>query len=186
MDTIVLYGKRELDIYMNPQRQNLIRCMKIAGVPMTPKQLSEQIGISPSSVQHHIRQLRELGLVELDHTELIHGITASYYRILPRTVQIGSLVHDENKNQRLALLQAELSQVFSGFTAYCETSTEAAVGHRQFGDMISGITHLTAGEAVELYGMICAFLASHEERGEATRAWEYALIAYPVTEEKDA
>ena len=49
MDTIILYGKHELDIYMNPQRQNLIRCMQIAGVPMTPKQLSNQLGVNHAS-----------------------------------------------------------------------------------------------------------------------------------------
>ena len=182
MDTIVLSGKRELDIYMNPQRQNLIRCMQIAGEPMTPKQLSNQIGISASSVQHHIKQLMELGLVELDHTEQIHGITASYYRVLPKTVQIGSLVADEHRNQRLALMQADISQVFSGFAAYCLEHSEATVGPEQFGDMLCGITHLTPPEAKELYGVIRAFLDAHEERGAGTRAWEYALIAYPVAE----
>ena len=186
MDTIILSGKRELDIYMNPQRQNLIRCMQIAGVPMTPKQLSNQLGISASSVQHHIRQLVELGLVELDHTELIHGITASYYRILPKNVQIGSLVNDENRNQRLALLQAEITQVFSGYTDYCEANTEATVGQTQFGDMVSGITHLAPEEAKELYGIIRTFLETHESRGAGTTPWEYALIAYPVSEETHA
>ena len=186
MDTIVLSGKHELDIYMNPQRQNLIRCMQIAGIPMTPKQLSNSLGISPSSVQHHIRQLVELGLVELDHTELIHGITASYYRILPKTVQIGSLVNDENQNQRLALLQTEITRVFSGYTAYCEANSEATIGREQFGDMVSGILHLAPEEATELYGIIRDYLAAHETRGAHTAPWEYALIAYPVSEEPHA
>lgn len=182
MDTIVLSGKRELDIYMNPQRQNLIRRMQISGVPMTPKQLSDQIGISASSVQHHIRQLVELGLVELDHTELIHGITASYYRILPKSIQIGSLMDDENRNQRFALMQTEISRVFAGFSAYCHANPDAISGTRQFGDMLSGITHLAPDEAKELYAMIRDFLDRHEERDNSTAAWEYALIAYPVSE----
>ncbi len=180
MDTIVLSGKRELDIFMNPQRQNLIRCMKITGVPMTPKQISDQIGISASSVQHHMRQLIELGLVELDHTEQIHGITASYYRILPKTIQIGSLVDDENRNQRLAMMQSEVSRVFSGFVSYCEASPKPPVQAQQFGDILTGITHLQPEKAKELYAMIRAFLDAHEECGASTAAWEFALIAYPV------
>jgi len=182
MDTMVLTGKRELDIFMNPQRQNLIRCMKISGVPMTPKQISALLGISPSSVQHHIRQLVELGLVELSHTEQIHGITASYYRILPKNIQIGSLVDDENRDQRLALMQADISRVFSGFTGYCMANSEATVGIEQFGDMLSGIAHLTPQEAKELYAMISAFLDAHEEPAAGAKPWEYALIAYPVSE----
>ena len=186
MDTIVLSGKRELDIYMNPQRQNLIRCMQISGVPMTPKQLSNRIGISASSVQHHLQQLIELGLVELDHKEQIHGITASFYRIRPKSIQIGSFADDDLKHMRIALMQTNLSSAFSGFTSYCAEHPEAIVGPEQFGDMLSGITHLTPAEAKELYGMIRAFLDAHEERGSGTSAWEYALIAYPVSEETHA
>ena len=186
MDTIVLTGKRELDIFMNPQRQNLIRCMQIAGVPMTPKQISDRLGISASSVQHHLMQLVELGLVELDHTEQIHGITASYYRVLPKTVQIGSLVDDDLKHQRLALMQANLSSIFSGFTTYCAEHAEAKLGPEQFGDMLSGITHLTSAEAKELYDLIRAFLDAHEERDAGTSPWEFTLIAYPVQEKAHA
>ena len=186
METIVLSGKRELDIYMNPQRQNLIRCMQIASVPMTPKQLSNLLGISPSSVQHHIRQLVELGLVELDHTELIHGITASYYRILPKTVQIGSLVNDDLSHMRTALMQANITRIFSGFSDYCLATVQSTVGSEQFGDMLTGISHLTPAEATELYGMIRAFLAAHEESASGTSPWEYALIAYPVSEKPHA
>ena len=186
MDTIVLSGKRELDIFMNPQRQNLIRCMKVTGVPMTPKQISDQIGISASSVQHHMRQLIELGLVELDHTELIHGITASYYRVLPKTIQIGSLVEDENRNLRLAFTQAEISRVFSGFLSYCQGASQRTAGSEQFGDILTGITHLQPEKAKELYAMIRAFLKEHEQTGRSGAAWEYALIAYPVSEEAHA
>lgn len=180
MDTIVLSGKRELDIYMNPQRQNLIRCMQISGEPMTPKQISDRLGISPSSVQHHIRQLMELGLVDLSHTEQIHGITARYYRILPKNIQIGSYNADEHQTQRRAILQAEITHVFSGLVDYYASDPEIKLGVVQHGDMLSGITHLRPDEALKLYAMIRAFLEEHEEGKAGTDAWEYALIAYPV------
>lgn len=186
MDTIVLSGKRELDIYMNPQRQNLIRQMQITGVPMTPKQISDQLGISPSSVQHHLRQLVELGLVVLDHTESIHGITASFYRVLPKTVQIGSLADDGLNHLRTALLQTNLSSVFSGFLAHCEQHAGETPAPEQFGDILTGISHLTPAEAAKLYGMIRAFLAAHEQSAPGSCAWEYALIAYPVQERAHA
>ena len=57
MEPIILSGKKELDIYVNPQRQNILRCMQIKGEPMTAKQIADQVGISASSVQHHIRLL---------------------------------------------------------------------------------------------------------------------------------
>ncbi len=186
MDKIVLSGKRELDIYINPRRQDLLRCMRISGVPMTPKQLAGKMGVSPSSIQHHLRKLMEIGLVELSHTERIHGITASYYRAPPKTVSIGSLIEDKNKAQRLALMQSSLSRVFSGYAAYCEEDPEEAVGAAQYGDMLSGIIRLDGEEAKALYSLIRAFLDAHEQSGGGGDAWEYALIAYPVAEAENA
>ena len=186
METIVLTGKKELDIYVNPQRQNILRLMQISGVPMTAKQLADQVGISASSVQHHIRLLIELGIVEPSHTEQIHGITATYFRVLPKTVRIGSLVADENSNQRVALMQANLTRTFTGFLEYCSGTSEATIGDQQFGDMLSGITHLKPEEAKALYSMIANFLQTHEEAQANTSAWEYALIAYPVSEKPHA
>lgn len=186
MDTIVLTGKKELDIYVNPQRQNLLRRMRLAGVPMTPKQLADQMGISASAVQHHIKLLVELGVVELHHTERIHGITASFYHVPSKTICIGSLLNDETRDQRVALMQADLSRTFSGFTAYCGQASAPAAGERQFGDMLCGIVHLEEAEAKELYAMIRAFLKEHEQTGRSGAAWEYALIAYPVSEEAHA
>ncbi len=186
MQTIVLTGKKELDIYMNPQRQNILRCMQIHGEPMTAKQIADQIGISASSVQHHIRLLRELGIVESSHTELIHGITATYFRVLPVNVRIGSFIGDEHANKRIALMQGNLNSAFTGFLDYCAASSDAETSDQQFGDMLHGITHLRQDEAKQLYQIITDFLQTHETPAEQTSAWEYALIAYPVEEEKHA
>jgi len=185
MDTLLLTGKKELDIYVNPQRQNLLRCMQIAGVPMTPKQISDKLGISPSAVQHHIKKLTELGIVELSHTERIRGITASYYRVLPKTVSIGLMNRDETAGDRFALMQNSLSSVFSGFSDYCQKSPDDSDSGAQHGDMLSGIIHLKREEAKELYGIIRGFLDAHDQKEAGAEAWEYALIAYPVPDGKN-
>ena len=64
----------------------------------------------------------------------------------------------------------------------------SAIGSRmsdetQFGDMISGITHLTPSEAKELYQMIRSFLDAHECASADSDAWEFAIIGYPVGQE---
>ena len=81
--TIDITTKKQMDIYMNPQRQRLLKEMSIYGKPITPKQLSNILNISPSSVTYHLKKLQELGIVELDHTEMVHGICAKYYKKLP-------------------------------------------------------------------------------------------------------
>ena len=183
MESIILSGKKELDIYLNPQRQNLLRCLRIAGVPLTPKGIADRIGISASSVQHHIRKLAEIGLVELSHTKRIHGITAKYYKVSTKTVRIGGFDNDELREERFSLIQAILSGVFAGFTAYCAKRPKDEPEDRQFGDMLSGVMRLNEGEARALYVKIRDFLREHEGEGEEGEAWEYALIAYPLRRE---
>lgn len=185
MDVVVLSGKKEMDIYINPQRQKLIRCMRLAKAPQTPKQLADQMGISASAVQHHLKKLGELGLVEVSHTELIHGITASYYKLLPKTVSIGGtmggLIQDEYAEQRFALMQNSVSAVFEGFARYCKNADKSN-SHTEHGDILSGIIYLAPQEAKELNGIIRAYLDAHETAKEDCEPWEYALITYPVQE----
>ena len=190
MDTIVLTGKRELDIYVNPQRQRLLRCMRLAQTPRTAKWLADEMGISASAVQHHLKKLMELGIVAISHTERIHGITASYYKALSVTVSIGGarggLLKDENAGQRLALMQNSVSAALQGFSEYCKNSVECAEEKAQHGDVLSGIIYLSPGEARELYGMVRAYLDARGTGGEGGEPWEYALIAYPARREADA
>ena len=187
MDTIYLSGKKELDIYINPQRQELLRRMEISGVPITPKQLADQMGISASSVQYHIKKLVELGIVALHHTEHIHGILASYYEVLPKTVSIGCQLDDGYDVQRIAYMQNALNSVFSGMTDYYKTDCKNPESEEQHGDFLSGIVYLENEEAKQLYDMIKIFLNEHQKKKqENTVPWEYALIAYPISGKKDA
>lgn len=181
-ETVVLHGKKELDIYMNPQRQNLIRCMKIEGEPLTPKQLSVKLGISASSVQHHLKKLAELGLVEVSYTRQIKGITASYYSLLPKTVAIGGELKDENFNQRLVIMQNALSSAFDGFAKYSSAAAGLQEG-RQHGDVLSGVVHLSNKDAKELYTLVRTFLEEHETKEKGCIPWEYSMVFYPAGEE---
>ena len=185
MDTIRLQTKEALNIYINPQRQNILRHIRIAGVPMTPKQISDHVGISPSSVQHHIKRLLSIGVVALDHTQRVHGITAKYYKIVPKTVQIGSPVPDANDQQRMALMQNAMASAFAGYAEYYRNSLPKTKPGEQFGDIQYGILHLTNEQASEVYGLICDYIRTHEQKTSESGAWEYMLIAYPVTGEQN-
>lgn len=205
MASIVLSGKKELDIYINPQRQRLLRTLAIAGAPMTPKQLSGVLGISPSSVQHHIQKLVTLGVVAESHTQRIHGITAQYYYAPPVTVRIGYGVEAGLYTQRFALIQNGVNEVLQGFMDYshspatllppCHTaeaesdcSAKEAVlpNATPYGDVLWGIARLTESEAQEVMALVRTFLRAHETPSPDRMPWEYALIAYPVPEEPHA
>ena len=110
---ITLATRKQMDIYMNPQRQRLLKALEVSGKPMTPKQLSNVLKISASSVSLHIRKLVELGLLELDHTESIHGIQAKYYKKLPVSVSIGGNLDDDLKEERFYLSDYIMTELWN-------------------------------------------------------------------------
>ena len=181
---IVLAGKKELDIYVNPRRQELLRLMQIINQPITPKALSRRMGISASSVQYHIGKLLELGAVELHHTEQIRGITARYYWLPPRTISMGRTPNSAENAQRIAIMQNALSTTFSGFAEYaraCQAPPDEALC-----DMSWGVLHMEESEVIQLKKLITAFIREHEKPGAKGIPFEYAIIAYPVEEPGDA
>ncbi|MGL6216441.1 MAG: winged helix-turn-helix domain-containing protein, partial [Lacrimispora sphenoides] len=149
--------------------------------------LSEKLEISPSSVQHHIKKLSSLGVVELDHTEMINGITARYYKPTYVNVQIGLDHPDENNMQKEVLVQEQIAGTYEGFLAqkkkylerYDSTNPESTWN---LGDILTGVIHLSEGEGKELLMMITDYLDRHAIPSAEKSPWEYAFILYNAEE----
>lgn len=189
-DIIILKSKEELDIYVTPQRQRLLRQMERSGRPVTPKQLSSKLNISASSVQHHIKKLEALGVVQLDHTEKINGITARYYALTPGLVGMGLLHNEPDDTARQILLQNTVNQVLAGFQRRLRRHGKAYAQRTQPGetsaeDVLRGVVHLPPERAKELMAGIRAFIHQHGKAGENTVPYEFALISYRADEEED-
>jgi predicted transcriptional regulator len=187
MKKVVLTTKEELNIYMSPTRQQLLRLLNIANTPMTPKMLSDKLQISASSVQHHIKKLMSLGLIELDHTEVINGITASFYKPTQVFVQVGLNQLDDLAEQREALLQDSIAQVYGGFRRQMKKrislqGSKDSDGLQKWGDILSGVVHLNEQESDELMKLVTSFLERHTTPTADSSPWEYAVIAYNAGE----
>ncbi len=183
MDKITLSTKKELEIYMNPVRQKLLRLLERSRVPMTPKQLSEKLEISPSSVQHHIKKLSSLGLVELDHTKMINGITARFYKPTYVNVQLGLDHPNENNLYKEVLVQEQIARTYEGFLTqtkkYQERYNSAEPESTEnLGDILTGVIHLSEGEGKEFLKMITDYLDQHAIQSVEKSPWEYAFILY--------
>lgn len=187
MKKIELTTKEELNIYMSHVRQQLLRLLNISGAPMTPKMLADKLGISASAVQHHIKKLMSLGLLELDHTESINGITASFYKPAQVTVQIGLGRDDSLTRQKDALVQDSIAQVYDGFCRQMKKRIELSGVKdsdklRGWGDILTGVAYLDENESKELMNLIGSFIEKHSEPGPDRRPWEYALVVYDAEE----
>lgn len=183
MDRVTLISKKELDIYMNATRQKLLRQLSIANAPMTPKMMADKLQISASGVQHHIKKLMLLGLVELDHTELINGITASFYRPAQVTVQIGLTQSDAFAEQREVLIQNSIAQVYDGFQKQMKKHIELhgdkdPYNLKRWGDIMSGVVHLNRQQSDDLMRLITEYIEGHVTPTADSSPWEYAIIAY--------
>lgn len=187
MKKIELSTKEELNIYMSHVRQQLLRLLNISGAPMTPKMLADGLRISASSAQYHVKKLISLGLIDLDHTESINGITASFYKPAQVTVQIGLGRDDSLIRQKDALVQDSIAQVYDGFRKHMKKRIDLSgvkdpVKLREWGDILTGVAYLDEKESKELMNLIESFIEKHSEPGTGRRPWEYALIAYNAEE----
>lgn len=176
---IVLQTKKDLDIFMNPTRQKILRLFLLTKEPMTAKALSRELGVSASSAQYHIKLLETLGLLKVHHTAIINGITATYYADGDATVHIG-MGEDALTSEREALALQMLQDVWSGFieTTRKWRSLLPSGQWSAHGEVLSGVAHLTPGEWEQLQSLLLEFVRSHEQPREGTTPWEYALLAY--------
>ncbi len=187
---VKLTTKKELEIYMNPVRQQLIRQLDIAKAPMTPKMLADKLGISASGVQHHIKKLMSLGLIELDHTELINGITASFYKPTYAAVQIGLEHTNDTILQKDVLMQDRISRTFDGFlyqkkkimSRYENPDIDVL---QQLGDIMTGVVHLTNQDSKELMKLVTEYIEAHSVPAPDRSPWEYAIILYNAEEDSE-
>lgn len=171
MNTILLSDDRDLKIFMHPLRQKMLNLLAIKGM-MTAKQVADTLAITSSSAKHHILKLVELGAVEVDHTELVHGITAIYYRRTDATISIGVA----EGGAKEAVAQNLLKEVQEGF--FSKARTLETVQGSFMGDMLTGVVHLTPIESEELIALIRSYIAGHEQKKEGTVPFVYSLVAY--------
>ena len=185
MKIITLDTREKQNAYMNPARQDLLRILSLTGRAMTPKELSDQMGISASSVTFHIKKLEELGLVELERTEKIRGVTARYYRPVRATVNLGALRPGGDEAMQDLFLRRTVDHVLDGLRRVYRSSKRKGLTNEEalgLGDLSSGVIYLTREEAAQLQRKITEFLSERDEPRPGTQSYEYVVMAYNASE----
>lgn len=176
-----LSTEKELKIFMDPLRQRMLRTMAVIGKPVTAKKLSDAMKITPAAAKHHLLRLESIGLVGVDHTEEIHGITATYYALLPVDVRLG-MEKEEYRREKGLIAENLLRSVFEAFREKAYAHPERAGNAPFAGDLSTGIIYLRQEEADELSRRIMAFIKEHETPEDGTVPFEYAILAYNAEE----
>lgn len=69
---------KKIKLLADPVRREIIR--QTAAQPQTQNQLADKLELRPSSISHHLRVLRKVGFIKIEHSEVgTHGILEKYY-----------------------------------------------------------------------------------------------------------
>lgn len=170
-----LRTREELEVFMHPQRQRIMRELEVNGAPMTPKAIADALGVSASTVTFHLKKLESIGLAEVDHTEKVRGVTARFYRLAPDVVRIGS-EDDDLRDERAALVEYHHMRVWEGFRNASLSEDGKAKGRAQ---IVEGVAHLSDEDARELGEMIRSFVSRRSKPRAGTEPWEFSFLVFP-------
>lgn len=176
--------RKQLDIYMNPQRQRLLREMAVVARPATCKELADRLGISASSVTHHMKKLESLGLVRLDHTGRVRGVTARYWVAVPTQVNLHMQDGDDLSDEKALIVDYVHQTTYEHLKAYVKEGgarRDKDAGNVS-GDLRSGFLYLTEDEAREVQRHILAIVERHERPHEGATPWEFSFMWLPHRE----
>lgn len=68
-----------LEAVSHPDRRRVLRVLHGAEEPRSPSEISEALGVTLSGVSHHVRTLRQFGMVALTDTRPRQGSTERFY-----------------------------------------------------------------------------------------------------------
>lgn len=83
MALFVIRTEEEFKVIGDPFRMKIIHIM--SGFPEqmgTSKQIADALGENSSKVSYHLKMLLKIGVIELDHIEVVNGINAKYFKLL--------------------------------------------------------------------------------------------------------
>lgn len=176
---LVLTGEAALKIFINPTRMRIVEEMSLHPAPITPKALADRLGLSPSSAKHHLLKLASIGVVLLDHQEMIHGIQASFYRLTDKTISLNAADPAARKFAAIAM-RTNAARVQQGLFDSLARWQEAGAQEQDRWGMLDtdGVIHLTKEEAEDLEAAIHTFVAAHTAPRPGTAPIRYNLMAY--------
>lgn len=172
--------EKELRTYMHPLRQKILFELSIRPAGMTAKQLADTLGVAPSSTGHHLTELEKLGLVELDHTEVIHGFTARFYRAADVDVIVRPQAADRSIHQ--AMLENDMSQRIAHISELGAWTREQALPEAPLRNSLrSGVLYLTETQAEELEASLAEKLEQYDRPAEGAHAYEFSFLTADLT-----
>ncbi len=147
---LVLKTLKEIRVFQDPYRQQIIKVYEQSNKPMTAKQVADVLGEPPSKVHYHVKVLEKFLFLTLSHTENINGIVARYMEIAYNGVKIERSNDNRIKDEIYIMVENEFDKIKEN---YIDRLKELPVGKEHFkqnGSIKNGIVYLTEEQMYEL------------------------------------
>ena len=176
----VFSDETSLKILSDPYRIRILDEFQRRGVPSTVKQVADALGDSSAKVSFHVKKLLDTGVLAEDHTELIRGITARYFRLVYESIvlkypQDAAVVSRSSISHLAGTVTAQLSSELEHFH---QNPSKPFV-------MTQETLYVTDAEAEEIRDTIIALTTRLQRpHGDAVPVSFYAFLLPPSSPEK--
>lgn len=163
----------EFKILADPYRMSILNVFFQNKIPMTTKQVADELGEVPAKVHYHIQKLLKIELLVLDHIKVINGINAKYYKMTADSIDFD--VSEDITPEARNLAVDQVAQVFlSTVDVFKEDILKRSESVKKQGIMIQeddGFIELLSGymdldDMMEIIEFIRDFSERHKEKVE--------------------
>lgn len=179
METITLKTLEEIRIFSDPYRMDIIDEFQRLDRPATVKEIADIMGEVPAKVYYHAKKLMSIGLLTLNHTQQINGITAKYYQAFQGTIAVKRSETDTPTQNVLSETQKLLGDIYEKNKQrfLSMVSIDNSKAH------ISNQTvYLTKEEVEQFLEMINQFCENHKQPQSHTEQDKYEFFTSIVKE----
>ncbi len=178
-NTRVITTDEELKIFSDPYRIKIIKTYQKYDVPLTVKQCADYMGEVPAKVHYHVKKLKSINVLELDHVEIINGINAKYY-YLPQTGFTVKLL-DENselKYKQLNTVESIMANTFDDFRKDFSIATKKVIDSKTLAPTEVGIVsgdyvYLSKDDYYELIEKVTELIKQHSTKDKNKKRYSF-------------
>jgi DNA-binding transcriptional ArsR family regulator len=190
LDELLIEDEKTAKVLSDPLRQRILRALVEHGA-QTSSGLSRLMGLAAAKLHYHLGKLEAVGLVELDHEERIHGISARYLRAVARSFRLEQTFVRQSLSIQSSVLTFAREQFDEALEHLAVVFERLRAGEPRdtMPEVLLLVEHLTLSREeaaqleVETHELLKKYAAlSDVHRGEKgeTGSWQVLVSAVPV------
>ncbi len=189
-DIFLIKTDEEFKVFADPYRMEIIDIYIDRDTPLTVKMVADILGEVPAKVHYHVQKLLKIGVLVLDHIEIINGINAKYYKLTKTSFKF-----DIKDNQSSKMKTFKIDSTINNMIKPLDVFREEIINYGEAVKKIQNIEdekddayitlrniYLTHEEFEEFRKMVFKFVRDKKKERENTK--RYAFLSSIFNKEK--